>query len=239
MTTIAETATLAHGYTMADIERIAWHAVGKHFYSATMDNSDRYDCAWHEIVLELYSTDDPPTVHELFRAAYGALNREVKAHQRHHGRPMDDHCAPNFNRYWLPIKYGRTDGFSERIVETMALYDALGMLSGDQYEALSTLAAFENAGKPAAEALGLKYSTFMQRVYAGREVIKQVWFGDETPPSRKVGQTCKSGHPRAEYGKQRTNGVWECLQCRRLADRRASRRRREAARAADTQALVR
>lgn len=238
MTNIAETAELVWGYSMADIERIAWHAVGRHYYSGSMDNSDRFDCAWHEIVLKLYSSEEAPTSHELFRAAYAGLNREVSAHQRHHGRPMDDSCSPSFNRYWLPVKYDRSDGFSERIVEAMSLRDALSVLTGDQYEALSTLAAFDNAAKPAAEALGLTYSTFIHRVHAGREKVTRVWFGDETPPKRAVGRTCKAGHLRSEYGKQRTNGAWECLQCRRIADRRYKRKAREAARAADAEALV-
>lgn len=226
MSVIAETAELVWGYTMADVDRAARVAVRKHDYSRSLDDEDRADCAWHAVVTELYSRDDPPTFHDLLQAAFTALSREVSEHRRHHGITAEG-MAPKFERYWLPVKFERTDGFSDRICETIALRDALGVLTGDQYEALSTLAAFDNAAGAAAEALGLKYHGFMYRVYSGREKIKAVWFDEETPVvSKATGDTCRVGHARGEHGRRLPDGRWECVRCKRAASRRRAARSR-------------
>ncbi len=220
--TVAEIATLVHGYTMADIDRCARVAVSKHTRSASLDREDREASAWHAIVVELYTCEEPPSFYDLLRTAWAALDQDITDARHHYGWGADgDGNAPKFNRYWLPVKYERSDGFSDRICEAVALRDSLGVLTGDQYEAIATLAAYDNAAGDAAAALGLKYHGFMYRVYSAREKIKAVWFGDETPvASKKTGDTCRVGHARAEHGKLRPDGMWECRRCKRNADRR-------------------
>lgn len=232
MTTIAETAELAWGYTMADINRAAGISVSKHRFSAGLDFDDRLACAWYGVVVELYSRDDPPTFHELLRAGLDALGEENGAYRRHHGRPNEDgEPTTKFLRYWLPVqrqKHYTDDGFSERLCENLALHDALAVLTPNQYEALSTLAAFDNVGARAAEALGMEYKQFMHLIYRGRAAVKEVWYGDETPPKRPFGNTCKSGHSRAEHGRQRpSDGAWVCAECNRASGRKSARKRRE------------
>ena len=108
-----------------------------------------------------------------------------------------------------------------------ALRDALAVLTAEQYEALATLAAFDNDVAAAAEALGMKYHGFYYRVLSGRNKIKAVWFGDETPvTSLLTGETCRVGHSRAEHGIYREDaGVWACRVCNRNAARRRSANR--------------
>jgi hypothetical protein len=234
---VAETATLVHDYTMADVNRIARVAVSKHYRTAFMDRSDREDAAWHAIVIELYSRAFPPSFFELLCCAMEALDREFTAARHHNGwqsspetkgkadRP-ELNRAPRFTQYWLP-RGEPSDGFSDRICDVMALADSLAVLTGDQYEAITTLAAFDNAAGPAADALGLKYHCFMYRVYSGREKIKAAWFGDETPVTAKpTGETCRVGHSRTEHGVRRPDGIWECRACKRAAARRHSARSR-------------
>jgi hypothetical protein len=233
---IAQQATLVHGWTLADVNRAAGIAVSKHRFSGTFDFEDRLDCAWHGVVVELYTRTDPPTFHELLRAGIDELNKEVGSYRRTYGRPDGDGpTTPNFKRYWLPVmrqKHYSDDGFTERLCEHIALRDALSVLTPEQYEALVALAAFDNHAPSAANALGLTLHQFRARVDRGRAAIKVVWFEGETPPARpkkgKNATTCLHGHSRAEYGRQRpSDGAWTCKKCDNASLRRSAQRRRE------------
>lgn len=230
MTMVAETATLAWGYTMADVSRAARVATSKHFRSRSLDTTDREEAAWHGVVVELYHDQrrEAPTFYELLSAGMRALDREVAAHQQHHGWERNkSQPAPKFQRYWLPVRSSPDDGFSDRICETMALADVLGALTNEQYEAIATLAAFNNDVAGAAAALGLKYHCFYYRVLSGRRKITAAWYDDETPvTSRPVGETCRVGHARADHGRQLPDGRWQCRVCSRAANRRRAARTR-------------
>lgn len=235
---VAHQATLVHGWTLADVNRAAGIAVSKHRFSASIDFEDRIDCAWHGVVVELYTRADPPTFHELLRAGIDELNKELGNYRKQYGRPDEDGpTTPNFRRYWLPPirqKHWCDDGFSERLCEHIALRDALAVLTPEHYEAIVTLAAFDNVGARAAEALGMDYKVFMSRIYRARKAMAKVWYDDETPPPRNPHgpDTCMRGHSRAEHGKRRpSDGVWVCLECDRASCRRAARRRRDRERA--------
>lgn len=237
---VAQQATLVHGWTLADINRAAGIAVSKHRFSSAHDFEDRLDCAWHGVVVELYTRADPPTFHELLRAGIDELNKELGEYRRHYGRPDEDGpTGPNFRKYWLPPqrqKHWCDDGFSDRLCEHLALRDALAVLTPDQYEALVALAAFDNHGPSAANALGLTLAQFRARVDRGRAAIKVVWFDDETPPIRppkgKDAKTCLHGHSRAEHGRQRpSDGAWTCRECDRANCRKRARKRRDRERA--------
>jgi len=225
MSTVAETATLAWGYTMADIERLANRAVGRHGLSHRMDYSDRHDVAWHAIVEELYTTPELPAPYRLITAGLRALDREISDYRHHHGI-ITDGFAPKYERYWRPVTHPQTDGFTDRLIEVLALPAALSVLSPEQYEAIVTLAAFDNAMQDAADAVGMKYHGFYYRVQAARAKIKEVWFEEETPVGSKPtaphsdAGTCRSGHPRAEHGRQLPSGIWECRTCKNAAARR-------------------
>lgn len=233
-TTVMQTAEVWWGYTMADIERLAWTAVRRHAFSTPLDNEDRYACAWHAIVMEIFGRVDAPKHHELIGVAFDALSAEVSAHRRHQGRRTDGgQESPKFKAYWHAgrQKHFWDDGFSERVCEHMALGDALRTLTVNEYEALVTLAAFDNHGKNAAAALGLTYSTFRHRVASGRKKVFEVWYGDETPPQRKTGTACRSGHLRSVHGRQRaSDGQWVCWECLRISGRKNMRKQREAKR---------
>ncbi|WP_323792425.1 hypothetical protein, partial [Nocardioides sp.] len=68
MSDVAQIATLAHGYTMDHIDRLAWSAARKY---PTLDPEDAYSAAWHAMVELLYSIDaaSPPTRFDLSAAA--------------------------------------------------------------------------------------------------------------------------------------------------------------------------
>lgn len=236
MSDVAEMATLIYGYTMADIDRAARAAVKRtEFwpYAKAISYDDRKEAAWHAIVVDLYTRTDPPaSFHEVISPGAAAIRQECYEFRQNHGRRSDteDGVAPNFKMYWLPPqrqKHWTDDGFSERLCEVMSLRDALSVLTADQYEALATLAVFDNQFKPAAEALGIHYQAFQWRVYSGRAKIREVWFGDEQPPQRgNNGTTCRSGHDRETHGRKTPDGRWVCRICKRNGDRRRNARKR-------------
>lgn len=234
MSAVAETATVAHGYTMADLDRIAWRAVRKN-RSGALDPEDKHYAAWHGVIDELFATNDAPTPYELLVAGLKALDRAVQSEARHHGSPTFDgqdwHNAPRFSQYWLPVRQPQSDGFTDRLVEVVALPAALSVLSAEQYEAIVTLAAFDNDMQAAADAIGMKYHGAYYRVQSARKLIKEVWFEGETPAGSKPTSsdetgTCRSGHSRAEHGVRQPSGVWLCRMCARNFQRRSAARSR-------------
>lgn len=232
MSVVAETAALVHGYTMAEVDRISGVAAKKHLRSRTMfDFDDRKDIAWHAVVEELYSRGTPPRFPDLYNAAMSSLDYAVADYRHHHGWAAVEGKAPKFSAYWLPIIRGshtsNSDGFSDHLCDVIALPRALSVLTPNQYEAIAALAAFGDMGQ-AADSVGVTYSTFAKRIYAARARIAEVWFEGETPRKSKTpGKTCRVGHPRDRYGKQRqSDGAWVCHECLRISNRKWQRKNR-------------
>lgn len=224
MSDVAEIATVVHGYTMADIDRAAGISVTRHRFSAFMDYDERRACAWHGVVVALYTAVDPPVFHDLIKAGLEALSFESNNHSRHHGNPGPDGVRMKaFHKYWLPVKYAYSDGFSDRLCEQLSLRTALSTLTPTQYEALATLAAFDNDWRAAADALGWSRDSLSFHVRKGRERIAAVWYGDETPPKRQYTgdtETCRNGHERAKHSTRDKRGSWVCSKCQQAALRR-------------------
>lgn len=240
MSNVAETATVAWAYTMADIDRLAWAACRRHVASRLLDTEERHYTAWHGVVELLCTVTAAPEWFDLLNAGLRALDYAAVEERHHHGaRPWDGsperhyrdgdnlpsggrrNEAPNFTKYWRPLKHDRTDGFTDHLVENLALPAALRVLTDEQYEAIVTLAVFDNNVGAAAASLGMKYHGFYYRVQSARRAIKAVWFDDETPvETRNRVDACRVGHDRASYGVRKPNGSWECRQCTRNAARR-------------------
>lgn len=254
MTYVAEVVTVAWDYTMADINRLSRIAARRHGLSYRLDLSEREETAWHGVVEELFVSPEFPGEYRLIAAGMRALDRLVSEERHHHGAtlvgiswsrsdfdngfqaiesgrssydPSDQKAhAPNFMKYWLPPRRQTEwdDGFSDHLLDLLMLPDALATLTQEQYEAIVTLAAFDNVVGEAAAALGLKYHGFYYRVQAARKQIIAYWFeDDEQPVKRKAGETCRSGHSRAEHGVRQPSGVWSCRACKQSWRNRNSR----------------
>ncbi|GAB3990126.1 hypothetical protein [Nocardioides marmoraquaticus] len=247
MTSLAKTATLTHGYTLDDVDRATRIAQTKHKRSlGVIDNGDRYEIAWGAIVERLYecgcgrgqcTRNYDVTFGELLIVAARALDEEVNAERRDSGHdPVTGDERPSFVEYWLPVrkpKHHSDDGFSDRMCDRLMLRHALSTLSGEQYEALAALAAFDNVQTQAAEALGLTRDAYRGRVTRARAQFREAWLG-EVPPTRDPSVECQRGHLWAEHGEARVDGKGKSYTgCRKCKDEReiiAQRRRRSMAR---------
>lgn len=223
MSTIAETATLAHGFTMADVDKAARVAASK-ARAHLFQYEERHDLAWMAIVEEIYSSDERPE--SLTKIGFVAINRAADEERRQHGkssyRPLErDEWAPRFAIYWRAL--ATAGDFTEQIAERVALRQVLSELTPAEYEAVSTLAAFGDVGL-AADALGVSRGTFNNRMMKARRRINVLWLAPETPPGpRKRGEDgkCSYGHDLSEHGYQdKGRDRIMCGRCIRNAQRR-------------------
>lgn len=238
---IAATATLVHGYTLADVERAARISVAKHTFSmAYLNQEERYDAAYHAVVEHLYSCgcgrgpcrrNYDVAFQDLLSAGIRGIDKELQADRRNDGRDTRTGGeSAAFVKFWLPprkSKHYDDDGFTDQLCDRVALRAALAALTTEQYDVIAATAAFDNSGPDAASALGLTRDVYKKRLKRTRDAIREVWTGD-LPPARVV-DTCSRGHSRAEHGWQRQDGKylkWQCRECSRAANRESLRRRR-------------
>lgn len=243
MVTVAEIATLAHGYTMDDVDRMAGLAVSNTVAKVShLDWDERRSSGWHAIVELLYCSHNKPTARDLVAAGERAILRANEAERRHHGlsKRNPGQLAPRYLMFWSvdqpsdrPARMIRANGphvdadFTDRIVDRMALPTALGELTDVQYEALAALAAHDDRERAAA-ALGISVVTFNRRLKSARRRFLAEWFAPETPRSLSRSEdartdpegTCKSGHSRVEWGIRTPSGRLRCRLCQRNVTRR-------------------
>lgn len=233
---LAATATLTHGFSLADVDRAARKSVKMRrriqpHSRIGLEEEER--TAWFGIVQYLYecgcgtgtrTRTSEPTFIDLLRAGTAEISDATKAHLRYVSRDKTGEWSPNFRKFWLPPrrdKHYTSDGFSDQLCDRLALREALGVLTAQQYQAIAALAAFDTR-REAADALGITLRVLDTRVANARRIIKEVWTGDvpETPSE----PSCKRGHVRSEHGRQDpSTGAWVCRPCRRLNDNRRNK----------------
>lgn len=69
---------LRYGYTLGDIEQLAFAAARSHTFHQSLPLSDGVETAWSAIAEHLRSSDEPPGKRTLIRAAWTALRRETE-----------------------------------------------------------------------------------------------------------------------------------------------------------------
>lgn len=226
MSTTAQIATLAHGFTMAEIDKMAWKVTQIH-PSRMVSFDEVAAIAWHGIVVALYEAETPPKRYDLVAAGLSAVHHEHQRMTQMYGISSRGGAAPNFVRYWSDRNGG--GDFTDRIAERLALPAVLGELTPMGYEAISTLAAFDGDMHAAAAAIGVGYTTFESRIVRARRQLEALWFEHETPRSRAPGgkDKCVNGHSRAEHGHRDKRGSWVCRPCHKSAKRRFLARERD------------
>ncbi|MFJ8929293.1 hypothetical protein ACIRLA_22210 [Streptomyces sp. NPDC102364] len=177
-----------HGFTLDDVERIAWGvaASSDRWHRAT-PVGERHDHARYGIVVHLLAADAPPTDRDLYTAGLAEINRAVHSEFTAVGRTdtADERgefgYLPQVARYWHQAV---TNPVEERVLERLALAQVWPLLTDLQRGALATLASCGDY-EQAATALGVKLSALDMRLAAGRRKVAAAWFEHETPPRRR------------------------------------------------------
>ena len=176
-----EATPVAHGYTLADAERIAGRAARDH-PSSLLSHADRRDAGAHAVTVAILAAAERPHHHVLLRAASDAISRAVTAEKHHHGMNRWHETAPRFARYWT--QPGPAP-FEETVTERIAVRQVLGGLRPGQRRDLEALAGFGSQGA-AARSLGTTAVTFRSRVSKARAAAAVLWFAPETAPGRRA-----------------------------------------------------
>lgn len=232
MSTVAETATLVHGYTMAQVERAAAKAAATNSSHSPLSWDDRYEAAWMGVVEALYGEVTRPDFAALVLAGLKAVSDENHAYRQAHGMggasKRDGQPSVSFSKYWSTR--GSDWDFTDEIAERLSLPVVLGLLTPKQYEAIAALAA-HGTQERAAQALGVPALTLHAQVKDARRRIIKAWFAPETPHDTSIrtrdSETCRYGHSRAEHSFVRPNdGGVRCRMCERNRKRRKTARSR-------------
>lgn len=172
--------TLAHGYNLADLDRLTRAAVWR-VWGLHLDYRERYDLAWSGIVEHLYSSAEPPTPAELIGAGQDGIGGHVRAEARAHGR--DHHNAyEEFRRYGAYWEWTARHAPSPetRVVERTALWQIWPALTEGQRRVLLAIAA-HGTRQAAANALGITQKTLTHHLYAARARFFALWHEGEEP----------------------------------------------------------
>jgi hypothetical protein len=234
--------TLAHGYTLRDVNGIARSAVVTAGY-ATSNFADRYDEAWSAIVEALYAADAAPGRQELWYAGLDAVHAAIRDDRRHYGAPTFDRnaelaSAPGFVRYWSNLV---THDFSPALIERYAAFQIWPQLAGHHQRVLLTIAA-AGAVAETARLLDVTPSAAQQRIDRARAAFRQLWHEHETPSRQwrktyadRSAETLKGCGTTAGYTRHRRRKETACASCAeawRTYGRGYKRARTEAAKVA-------
>lgn len=197
-------AVVAHGYTMRDLDRLA-AAACVYDRSMASDATTRYDVAWSAIAEALCAAEEPPERHELITVGWRAIYAEVREMRHMFGHRDKDGTnevasSQRFRQYWTLPPERPEEGAAER----MAVPQVLAVLKEHERDAVVALAV-HNDYQAAADALGIKYSTFTQRMTTARRTFRTYWYAPETAPpvkgtdrrvgsrSRELPKFCRGG----------------------------------------------
>lgn len=174
------TTEIAHGYTLADLNRLAAKACAAD-RSLAGDMTTRYDTAWSAIALALVEAERWPRPESLVRAGWQAIYAEIRAMQHTYG--YSEHTrdlGPRACAYWTRRP---TDHAEDRVIEPLAVRQILPTLTPGQRAAVHALAVHDDY-QAAADSLGLAYRTFCARIRAARAQFHARWYAPDTTPPR-------------------------------------------------------
>lgn len=201
---------LRHGYSLADIHRIARAAILNDHWHMARDTRARLDTAVFGIVEHLYTAQQEPPVYDLTAAAWRACDDEVQRDQRARGRQRSERGGGDMIRhlvYWIGDA-NTSPSPEHRIVEHGALRQILPLLTARQLEAVQLLAALEDY-QAAADAMGITVATFNVTIANARKRFLAYWHEGEAP-SRMWGtdrRVQKRGVERSATTRSRTRCV--------------------------------
>ncbi|MEU0081391.1 hypothetical protein ABZY58_26115 [Micromonospora tulbaghiae] len=174
---------LAHGYTLADLNRLARASASSNRTMAA-DHRDLVDAAWSAIADAIYAAEHWLPEHELLRLGKGAIWSIVRDHRQTYGyrdREWDAGLAsaPRFCAYWLGQQV--TPSPEGPIVERLTLPRLLAALTDTQRRVVAAVAAHDGDRPAAAAALGVTEKALNHQLRMARMTCAALWVEGETP----------------------------------------------------------
>jgi hypothetical protein len=175
---------LVHGYSLGEVNRLAYTAAARSVFQQSVPFSDRLDTAWSAIVEHLYSTTEAPRPGELIRMAWKAMQSQAEDEWRTHGISRagvigGDPTMPNFWRYWW-AQTRAVPSPEERIVERLAIAQIWRTLTPGQRRLLLALAVHDDYGQAAAS-LDKTRGSFTTQLSRARQGFLDWWHQGEKP----------------------------------------------------------
>jgi hypothetical protein len=169
---------VGHGYTMADVDRIAGRAARQN-PNVLLSHEDRCQAAADavlELILTAAAAPEPALLH---RAAFDAVSRALATERHHRGLSARnrDEAAPRSARFW----YQPTLPFEDELVDQIAVRQVLAGIRPSWRRDLETLAE-QGTYEAAARALGTTPVTFRSRISKARAAAAELWFAPESAP---------------------------------------------------------
>lgn len=207
---------LWHGFSLADIDRLARITAARAPGGRILDPGDRYDTAWSAIAECLCSAAQPPARRDLFDAGAAAVNRAGQDYRHTWGMNRTwgsgEGDMGGYQRYWELARRSAPSP-EDPVVDRTALRQIWPTLSATHQQVLYALAIHDGDHHAAAAGLGKSLVTFRSHLRAARAAYRALWHEHETP-SRMWG---KSG----QHGRRTATQV--------LVNRRQQRARKAAA----------
>ena len=173
---------IAHGYTLADLDRLAKTAAAA-APTTGLDGYTRYTLAWSAIA-EALCDKQRHSRRDLINTGWQAINTEITAclHARGykeghvHNGPAS---SPRYIQFWHPVG---DDNAIDRLIEHIAARQAGEVFTRAQGQAVEALGRHDDHAL-AARSLGIGYGTFSTRLSAARAAFHAAWYAPDTPPT--------------------------------------------------------
>lgn len=190
---------IGHGYTLGDLYRIAVYAVGTDHWKTTFFRGDRVEAAWSALAATVCATEERPTGLELINTARAASTEVIRVYNQAYGIDQTGARRPSFERYWFMNVGSAVD---EHVVDVQSLNQIWPMLTPVNRQSLLALAVHGDY-EQAAESLGVKLTTFYNRVLNARLRFLALWHEGEKP-SRPWGKDRRKGRATTARPDKRT-----------------------------------
>lgn len=176
--------SLWHGYTLADIDRLARTAATHAYGGRILDPTDRYHAAWTAIVETLCTATKPPTGRDLAVLGMHAVSAAAQDHRQTWGMGKAGTAdggvgaRPRFQSYW-----GRqvTPSPEDSVVDRLALRQIWPRLSRTDQRALYAHVVHHGDHLEAAASLGWTFETYRTYLKHARAAYRTLWHEHETP----------------------------------------------------------
>ena len=179
---------LAHGYTVADADRLARQAARASRWAFPLF-AERRDLAWFAIVEHLLTAVDTaegaPEFWDLVHLGENAITAHVEREGRYRGVYLAQSgvplgtSMPRFWRYWTSASQP-TSSPEAVIIEATALVQIWPRLTRSHQRVLIALAAYDDY-QQAADSLGKPYHSFVCTISTARQQFLRLWHQHETP----------------------------------------------------------